>query len=142
MKRMTKSRLFFLELVLDLIFFFLCAAICVTLFARSGDLTRGSSELNAAMTLAESVAETFRAGDGDMDMLDNAFALDVEQSLHRAFYDANWQPTTEEQCAYQMDILPTGADDLMSIDIEIFCAGENSSIYHLKTSVYTGEVLS
>jgi len=61
----SRSRLLLLELILDLVIFALCAAVCVTLLVRARFMSRASGELTQAVYLAQTAAETWRScGDG------------------------------------------------------------------------------
>lgn len=59
---MRRSRLFLLELILDLALFVLCGAVCVGLFLRSASMSGESERLTCAVVLAQSTAEALRAG--------------------------------------------------------------------------------
>ena len=58
----SRARLLLVELILDLVIFALCAAVCVALLVRARSMSRESAELTQAVYLAQSAAETFRAG--------------------------------------------------------------------------------
>lgn len=62
MKKLSQSSNFFLlELVLNLFLFVLCAAICVGLLLSAWKLSRDSSALTAAVNLAQTAAEEWKA---------------------------------------------------------------------------------
>ena len=59
--RTQSSNFFLLELVLNLFLFVLCAAICVGLLLSAWKLSRDSSALTAAVNLAQTAAEEWKA---------------------------------------------------------------------------------
>ena len=61
----SRARLLLVELILDLVIFALCAAVCVALLVRARSMNRESTELTQAVYLAQTAAETWRShGDG------------------------------------------------------------------------------
>ena len=59
----SRARLLLVELILDLVIFALCAAVCVALLVRARSMSRESTELTQAVYLAQT--ETWRShGDG------------------------------------------------------------------------------
>lgn len=65
MNRPIRSRLLMLELVLNLVIFALCAAVCVVLLVQARSMGRESTALTQAVYLAQSAAESYRAGEGN-----------------------------------------------------------------------------
>ena len=59
---MRRSRLFLLELILNLALFALCGAVCVGLLLRSAAMSGESQRLTQAVALAQSAAEALRPG--------------------------------------------------------------------------------
>lgn len=62
MKTTPRSRLLLIELICDLVIFSLCAVVCVTLLVQARAMSRESAELTQAVYLAQSAAETWKAG--------------------------------------------------------------------------------
>ena len=54
----SRARLLLVELILDLVIFALCAAVCVALLVRARSMSRESTELTQAVYLAQTAAET------------------------------------------------------------------------------------
>lgn len=59
---MKRANLFLLELVLDLLLFALCAAVCVGLLLHAKGMSLESRRLTDAVYLAQDAAETWRTG--------------------------------------------------------------------------------
>lgn len=66
MKRITPSRLFFAELLINLLFFCICAAVCVSILAGAGEMIRESDLLDTAVCEAQNAAEAFKREQGDI----------------------------------------------------------------------------
>ena len=58
----SRSRLLLTELICNLAIFALCAVVCACLLLQSWSISRESSELTQAVTLAQTAAEVWRAG--------------------------------------------------------------------------------
>ena len=88
----TRSGLFTIELLIAVGIFSLCAAICVGLFVRAEVVSRGSADLNRAVTEARNVAECFKAAGGDMEetaqLTGGKLVTGGKLFLE---YDANWK---------------------------------------------------
>lgn len=58
-----RAGLFLTELIFDLLIFALCAAVCVSLFARAHGMQAQSRRLCATVAIAQTAAEQLRAGE-------------------------------------------------------------------------------
>ena len=74
----SRSRLLLTELICNLAIFALCAVVCACLLIQSWSISRESSELTQAVTLAQTVAEVWRAdGAQPTDLSDAQSGLSV-----------------------------------------------------------------
>lgn len=71
-----RHSLFLLELVLDLLIFSVCAAVCAGLLVYARMLSRDSATLADAVFYAQTAAETWRAG-GEPEAGENGFTIAV-----------------------------------------------------------------
>lgn len=76
-RRVTTSRLLLLELVCDLVIFSLCAVVCVLLLVRARAISQESTGLTQAVYLAQSAAETWRAGGGPVCTRADGYTVDT-----------------------------------------------------------------
>jgi type II secretory pathway pseudopilin PulG len=92
----TKTGLFLIELIISLLLFAFCAAICIQIFAGAKFRTEDSSALSKGVFLASSAAELYKAYGGDMEDLRKAYGKD-SASLYdgqlTVYYDENWEET-------------------------------------------------
>lgn len=146
MRRLSRARLFFLELVLDLIFFFLCVGVCLMVFAQAARFDRDGRALDHAVLLAQSTAETYRAVNGDLDALSQRLELD---SSGRRYYDQDWTPTAQATFpGYYLDVVPVQTGVLSTLSVTVTRQEQmgrdttrNTQIYQLPPiHLYSGEV--
>lgn len=72
----SKSQLFLMEFICVVMFFALCAALCIHVFVQADRISKEGRQLNEALLLAQSVAETIK----DMDYSDKEeIAVTVNQ---------------------------------------------------------------
>jgi type II secretory pathway pseudopilin PulG len=93
--RGTKTSLFLVELMLSLLLFAFCAAVCIQLFNAAGKRTRDAEALSKAVFAATQAAELYKSVGGDLEKLDDllgrtALLLDDTVSV---YYDADWNTT-------------------------------------------------
>jgi type II secretory pathway pseudopilin PulG len=109
------SRAFFLELVLVLVIFTFCAAVCLQVFAAAKTASETSRALSVLTVEAQSMAEAFKASDGDLKVIAKATAATVDPANANqvvAYYDANFRQTDPADTPYQVIcvVLPPAAD--------------------------------
>ncbi|MDR2357792.1 MAG: hypothetical protein LBD92_06920 [Oscillospiraceae bacterium] len=94
----TKTGLFLLELVIALLLFAFCAAICVQIFVGAKFRTRDSEALSKSVFLASSAAELYKAYGGDLDKMRGAYGEGhswLRDGLLSVYYDENWNETID-----------------------------------------------
>lgn len=62
-RRGSGSGPFLMEMILVTGFFIICAALCVTVFARADSMSRRARDINQAVLAAETLAEEIKAGE-------------------------------------------------------------------------------
>lgn len=106
-QRSSRSGLFLLELMIVILFFAVTSAICMNLFVKAHLTSAAGSELTAAVREVQSVAELFKAVDGDLKTL--AESLGVQGAGGPAldlYYDKNWVPTgNKEDAVYTISVV-------------------------------------
>lgn len=144
MRRLSRARLFFLELVLDLIFFFLCVAVCLLVFAQAARYDRDGRALDHAVLLAQSTAETYRAVDGDLDALATQLDLIQQDGAYFARYAADWTPAPQGSAPTFLLTVTAAARDGLSmgtVDVLRYAAdGDPVPVFQLPLTLATGEV--
>lgn len=114
----SKSGLFLMELLMGILFFSITASICVKLFVTSHQLSSDSVSLNHAVTMAQSIAETFYGCNGDEETLarllpaeNHGLQADVTLSkeselicCHILIFDDDADPSDNSSCIYQLNV--------------------------------------
>lgn len=126
----SKSTLFLMELVVVLLFFSLCAAICVSLFGTAQQMARDSHSLSDSVVAARSAASCYKSAEGDgqqvMTMLDGQW----DQQIGIVYYDKRWQPvrTVEDSCYYlQLKPLAQAGE----AEITVYATGKDVPLFTL-----------
>lgn len=120
LKSRSKSSLFLMELIIVLMFFSLCAATCMQIFANAKVKTDYSRDLTNAAFAAEAVAEVYKAVDGDLEA--TASKCDgeaVSDGVMKIYYDKDWNPTAQDGAVYVMTVTETETDDIEKAFIEV-----------------------
>jgi Tfp pilus assembly protein PilE len=124
--KISKSAIFIFELMVVVFVFTACAAVCVSIFANSYNMSNRSEDLTNAMLRAESYAEKIKAAPDDMD--------------GTMYYDEEWKLSDEEESRYSMQVRGNvggvGADALYEYDIKVYKKGTEDAIYELGVATY------
>lgn len=96
-KKRSGSTVFLMEMIMNVGFFLLCAAVCVQVFVKADAMSRLAREKNQAVLMAESLTESWKADalsgfcqkPGDEDLLDGWRAADGTIYL---YFNEAWQP--------------------------------------------------
>lgn len=91
-KSRSKSSLFLMELIIVIMFFSLCAAICMRVFANAKVKTDSAREITNASLVAQTAAEYYKEFDGDLNLLGEKFGLEFKDSVNsfEVNYDEEW----------------------------------------------------
>ncbi len=137
MKLQRKSSIFLMELIISILFFALCSAVCIQLFVYSNTLSGESFDRNHAVIKAQSVVEVIIVNKGDTDLLFEIFPMmEEEGNLIIAYYDKNGQFVSKDEGDYRLEVLIEEKEGIYNIGVDTFTKDENNVIYHLDTQVY------
>ena len=121
-KEVSKSSLFLLELMISIVFFALAAAGCVQIFAKAHLFSEQAEQLDMAVSIAQSVADTCH-----------------EAGKELRYYDASGAECDPDSAVYQVQIETVEKDGMMHLKIDVMRKGQEESedtMYHLETDVY------
>jgi len=117
----SRSRAFFLELVLDLVVFALCAIISMQVFFEARMTSNQSAALSHMTIEAQIIAETFKAKDGDAEAIALAVramnsssasgsVIVIEKGeLITIYYDRDFKLTTKDAASYRIECAIDGS---------------------------------
>jgi hypothetical protein len=137
----TTTRALFLEIVLDLVIFALCAVICLQVFATAHQESARSGALSQLGIEAQRIAEVFKEGPGGFDALASQPATEREGDTLRWHYDKDLLPVAgadgasftlsctfdgSEPVARALITLSEGSQQLLAYDVRSYrgSAGE------------------
>ncbi|MDR3289086.1 MAG: hypothetical protein LBT22_06620 [Peptococcaceae bacterium] len=103
MKSKTKASLFLVELLMDLLLFAFCAAICTQIFVAASRQTKASENLNRAVREATSVAELYKVGS-------DQFPDEID-----FYFDEDWQVASEQEWNYVLTVSVDREKDVAAI---------------------------
>jgi hypothetical protein len=95
----TRSRGFFLELVLDLVVFIICALVCLQIIATALVQSEQSGAVSTLGLAGQSLAEQWKSGDS-LDELAKAGGGSVNNDQLTLYFDRQYQPTSDASNAW------------------------------------------
>lgn len=93
-RKASRSTLMLAELLIVILIFALCAAVCLSLFGTASRMSADSDRLNHAVSLSKSVASCYKAADGELH--ECVALLDASEDVLAEwgfvlYYDTEWQ---------------------------------------------------
>lgn len=132
----SKSSLFLIELLIIIAFFSVASVVCVRLFTQSHAISLQSRDLNRAVTVAQSAAESFKAAEGQPEEIARLLGGRMERSgAVVVYYDENWQLADAPEDRGYLLRIHTQIDGRLSVaDIEVAEGAEDGrQVYTLQT---------
>lgn len=144
MKRKTsrRSSLFLLELIIAILFFCICAAVCVRFFVKAHTVSQDTKDLDMAVNQAATFAELFRSND---DLLAQLKAqcpdgvLSDNGSAFTLYYDKDWTPCKESSKTFSLAISINEKISLETAEFSVSRVGVTKPVYTLSAEKYHPE---
>lgn len=116
----SKSSLFLFELIFVVLFFSVASVVCIQLFVHSYFLSENSTNLTKASLNATTVAETFKAYNGDVSLMITSLKGVSEGKNIAIYYDKDWIRVTKNQ-GYRYKLIANIIDgqQIMTANIKI-----------------------
>ncbi len=137
----SKSGLFLMEMIIVILFFSICAAICVNVFAKARVTSDSSRELNNAAIRSSNIAEVYKAADGDLQQtaaLLNELSGEDLQTAEAESETADKVGTLTVEYDDMTAELTVGDDGLA--EINTYSAEKNAPAGHAEKSIFTMHV--
>ena len=138
-----KSSLFLIELIIAIAFFSLASAVCLRLFVKSHLLSRETTELNTAVNLATSVAESFRYASGDEHILESLLPelespseSNCSTPKYYAYYSEDGDNCAKSDAIYTMTMTISHEEQDASALIQIRHSDNDTLLYELPVQIY------
>jgi Tfp pilus assembly protein PilE len=96
------TRALFLELVLDLVIFAICATICLQVFGEAHLESVRSAALSRLGIEAQEIAESFKAGSGDKESLAARPGAQREDDTVSWYFDQDLDPVASERAYFTL----------------------------------------
>ncbi|MDR0861507.1 MAG: hypothetical protein LBN30_01825 [Oscillospiraceae bacterium] len=129
----TKTSLFLVELIIALLLFAFCAAICIQAFSLASRQSHRSDALSKSVFFASSAAELYKARN-DLAVTAESFggvSVDMDTERYIVAFDKDWQQVAAnaETDKFRMYLTETDGNVLT---IDVYESGTGDSIYSLK----------
>lgn len=130
MNRKNHSGIFMMEMIAVVLFFILCAVICIQTFVKADIISRKASDLNQCVRITQSVAEIWKADgqEGLKEQFPSGMTEDNTESYLMGF-DRNGSP-----CEIGEAVFDVKAQFTDSVQAEISVSREENTVYSLKVS--------
>ena len=129
MKRLSRTRLFLLEMLVNLLVFCIGAAICLMALSRAYSMSADSRVASQAQRITENAAMAFRA------------AGRCDEGAFTAWYSQDWQPVREKKAIYRLVIRARALENhVMQAKIEVY-PPQGEPVAALTVCEYTGPAL-
>lgn len=129
-KRMSKSALFLMELLIVILFFSLTAAICMQIFSQAKITADKASELSAAITEAQNAAELYKANGGNLVLTAKMYDYELKDL---SITDITFDVKDGLKLKIDQDTDQSGASYYKSCTITV-CSGTGKVIYKLSVN--------
>lgn len=134
----SKTSLFLMEMIITVLLFAVCSAVCVKFFVLAQTLSTDTRELNESVSLAQGFAEVMRGTDGDIDSIIAHYpeAVKAGDDFFEVFYDKDFNPCEYENAVYVSDVSlsPNGA--IQNMEVSVVRLSDFKEIYNLTATKY------
>jgi hypothetical protein len=140
-----KSQLFLMEFIIVVLFFALCTSVCISAFVKADSISKGSKELNDALILAQSAAESIKGLNyNELDRLSGLTGLyQEEKNKFRGYYSKNFESlgntgkTSEDaKAVYVMETTLSVKDKMLTASITVREKSSKDNICRLEIKKY------
>ena len=134
----SKTSLFLMELIITILLFAACGAVCVRLFVTSYVMTQDTVELNESASIAQGFAEVMRGTDGDIDSVLEHYPTAVRggEGFFEVFYDDDFEACSYEEASYVADITMTPNGAIQNLEVRVVRLRDFKEIYTLDATKY------
>ena len=113
MNRKQHSGLFLMEMIVVILFFILCAAICIETFVKADSMSRKAVALNRGVQVAQTVTEVWIA-EGKEGLQKRLKATGSGDGNEEMWFDAQGEPCEAEAAAFKAEVKP-GIENMIKV---------------------------
>jgi hypothetical protein len=129
----TTTRALFLELVLDLVIFAFCAAICLQVFGQAHLESARSAALSQLGIEAQGAAEAFRSSGGDVEALAGLPGAQRTDDGIVWYFDQGLEPVAEDEAYFVLSCAVDSSQPVKQARIALSEEGEQLFEYEVKS---------
>lgn len=134
----SKTSLFLMELIITILLFSICGAVCMKLFAASNTLGHKTRELNLSVACAQGYVEVMRGTDGAIDDIMKMYPTAIKggDGFFEVFYDKDFKECGFDQAIYVSDVTLAPEGAIQNIEVKIVRLSDYEEIYTLTATKY------
>lgn len=127
-----------MELILTILLFAGCGAVCVKVFVASHVMTIDTVELNEAVSIAQGFAEVMRGTDGDITSVLDHYpeAINGGDGFFEVYYNEDFEVCAYQDAAYVSDVTMTPNGAIQNMEIRVVRLSDYKEIYTLNVTKY------
>lgn len=132
----SKSGLFLMEIMLNILFFSVLVTFCLQLFFKAYTISESTSVLHRAVSTCTSLAEIYQSDSNGKELLLHVYpdAIHLNNTI-LLYYDENFTNCSESEAAYRTLITFTD-DELGTAKISFLQVNNSDIIYTLEVAGY------
>ena len=137
----SKTSLFLMELIITILLFAACGAVCMKLFVTSYVMTQDTVELNESVSIAQGFAEVMRGTDGDISSVIEHYPTAIRggEEFFEVFYDEDFEACSYNTASYVGDVTMTPNGAIQNMEVRIVRLRDNKDIYTLNATKYMND---
>lgn len=130
------SRIFLTELIIDILFFTVAAAVCLVVFVKADIMSRTSRENNQALVHAQQAAECFKSS-GEDGLVSVLGAVMEEEGVYAVYYDEDFQPVEGGKTSFYAMRIFTSREDGMAT-ARVLVERADAAVFEIEVKKYEG----
>jgi Tfp pilus assembly protein PilE len=115
----SSSRVLFLELVLDLVIFAICAVICLQVFAEARQEAERSEAITHLGIEAQEIGELFKSGQNDPATLAAKTAATIDGDTLTWYFDQKLNPVSSDKALFVMTCVIDSSQPVKTVEISV-----------------------
>ncbi|MDR3765740.1 MAG: hypothetical protein Q3Y08_01700 [Butyricicoccus sp.] len=142
MKHLSRTRLFLLEMLVNLFVFCVGAAICLMALSHAYSLSANSRVSTQAQRVVQNAAMAFRATDGELSQMPSLLSGRMQDDVLHIWYSQDWQPVAEADGIYCLTISVKPLENhVRQANITVSPVQGGQPVAELSVCEYTGPAL-
>ena len=138
--RHSKTSLFLLEIMINILFFAVLVTICLQLFFKAHNLSSDTTVLHRAVTACTSIAEVYQSTPNGEEMILNLYpeAVILNDTI-LIYFNYGFAPCSKFESTYRAIL--SNNEDSQTMQIRFLQKDETDAIYELTVSSYSPKTL-